>query len=769
MHWLSVEDLPKKRGFYTAIITTEQQGTTETVNAGFCRVDRPGDNAVFPLTMDGTGLEGKALLALASTGIQTLRIDPEFDERSLQNHAMELVLRLNGDTHTLPQWLAENPALKRYEIEADLGLPVIERLAKLARTAHPETPITLILAAIDDLAVLMEKGVGQWVDSVQIPAAQAGDSAFAQIRHITQEAGYEQFPVYLDAITTSEDTGGNAWQRTILSLMPHQLSGISITAQTVLDDDVKAALADVNGLAHRFFATTSVGPKAITQGAQAHLYRNGASWLLAFWSEEGTKSAYFDLSDTEDLRYTDAWNNVLPLPEAEEGQTKFEAKPGPRYLSGQGGSLPAQAASAHIQTEAQALLKEENLVPGISESLKSILQGFSGSKLVLERGQYLALLRELPVLETAWHSGTIPRKVAVPAIARVADIARGWATLEQARGEVFLEPLPDTLSRCKDLQQLYLTGTQPDTTLKAQRGAWLVKEISRLSDEALTLSHAGLRIEAAAIAALAEWRAKSLRVLTNTKLSIPEVVTATIDESTSAPVPVPGSTESMAEEAETPLPEPDAAALPEPVDPMQLLLAPVPFTHKVVPGESPGTIAQKYGVSTADLLDWNNIRSVRSLQIGQVLTLYLKPDKPPADDQPAGTLKLIHTVQRGDTPAKISARYKVDQKDFEKVNGLLHNAQLSIGKKYTVYLPLADMALKEVADIQTDQAQPPGTRDPGQPTGTNKVVYEVKRGDNPYVIARRNGVSTDDVLKWNKLTKRSILNIGDKIVLYIPR
>lgn len=756
VYWLSLKDLPEKRGYYTATITYATDEIAKET-AQFCRVDRPGGSAVYPLVMDGTGLEGKALLALASTGISTLRIQPEQDAAALEGHAMDFVLRLDESTHTLPDALLNNPAITRFEIEASVGLPVIERLAKLARTAQKDAPITLVLDAIDDLGPLLEQGAGRWIDSALIPAAQAGESAFSQIQHLSRSAGYEHFPVHLGPITTPETQGDNSWQRSILRHMPHHLNSVEITAQTVVDTDVKAALADVNGLAHRIFATTPVGPLDATQGSQAYLYRDGTQWLLAFWSDEGTKSAWFNLEGATDIAYTDSWNNTLPLPEAEQGRSKFDAVPGPRYLSGTGGTLPAAAARASLAATATALLQDDTIVAAMPTTLKTILERCQNKSATLNRSNYLALLRQLPILEAAWHSGTTQQHSAVTLIAGATSIARHWATLEQERGEPFLDPLPATLSRCKDLQQLYLTGTQPDTALKKQRGEWLVQEISRHTEEALAFSQAGFRIEAAALAALAEWRANSLKALTQpsaVQQDVPAPEPESIPDAPKPDMPV-----------ETPAPQPDTA----PADPMQLLIAPVPFTHTVASGENPSIIAQKYGVSTDDLMDWNKIRSVRSLQIGQKLTLYLKPDKPVADDQPAGSRKITHTVLRGDTPAKIAARYKVDQKAFESWNGLRHNAQLARGKKYIVYLALADMAAKEVADIQTDRAQPPGTRDPGQPTGTDKIIHTVKRGDNPYTIAKKYGVSTDNVLKWNKLTKRSILNIGDKLTLYVPR
>src|SRR5690606_1315463 len=101
----------------------------------------------------------------------------------------------------------------------------------------------------------------------------------------------------------------------------------------------------------------------------------------------------------------------------------------------------------------------------------------------------------------------------VAALSHLADLARTLCRLEGAREASFLEPLADTLARCEEYQSLYLTGvtTTPQARL---RGDWLVQEVRRLMDEAETLAAANAKIEADAVAALAEWRARGLEFAT---------------------------------------------------------------------------------------------------------------------------------------------------------------------------------------------------------------------------------------------------------------
>ncbi|MCC6143992.1 MAG: LysM peptidoglycan-binding domain-containing protein, partial [Candidatus Hydrogenedentes bacterium] len=55
----------------------------------------------------------------------------------------------------------------------------------------------------------------------------------------------------------------------------------------------------------------------------------------------------------------------------------------------------------------------------------------------------------------------------------------------------------------------------------------------------------------------------------------------------------------------------------------------------------------------------------------------------------------------------------------------------------------------------------------GQPAGTKKVIHTVARGDFPGKIADKYNVSVDDFFKWNNLTKKSTLHVGDEYVVYV--
>ena len=111
-----------------------------------------------------------------------------------------------------------------------------------------------------------------------------------------------------------------------------------------------------------------------------------------------------------------------------------------------------------------------------------------------------------------------------------------------------------------------------------------------------------------------------------------------------------------------------------------------------------------------------------------------------------------YVVKKGDTLSVISRRYGVNVRTLLAANGLKSARSLRAGQK--LYIPDSS-ATRAVASKRRAEATKRAT------------VYRVRRGDNIWKIARRFGVSQGEVLRWNKLTSRSILRPGDKLRIYI--
>ncbi len=181
-----------------------------------------------------------------------------------------------------------------------------------------------------------------------------------------------------------------------------------------------------------------------------------------------------------------------------------------------------------------------------------------------------------------------------------------------------------------------------------------------------------------------------------------------------------------------------------------------PNVHVVRRGETPGGIANRYGVSVRELMAVNKIRSPRHLQVGAKLIVPGTGAAPaPASVPSAGRTAhaaASHRVQRGDTLSGIAARYGVKVSDIQAWNGMGRATRIQVGTTLKVASPGAQVAS---AAQESSPASAPAS----------EQVHVVKAGDYPAKIARQYGVGLDDFLAWNDLSRNSMIRVGDRLVV----
>lgn len=160
------------------------------------------------------------------------------------------------------------------------------------------------------------------------------------------------------------------------------------------------------------------------------------------------------------------------------------------------------------------------------------------------------------------------------------------------------------------------------------------------------------------------------------------------------------------------------------------------INYTVKAGDSLYKIANQYGISVNDIIEFNQLPST-VLSIGQQLLIptengYTMPN-PPSGGQ-------YYTVQLGDSLYKIANQFKVTVDDIISSNNLTSTI-LSIGQQ--LFIPTGNVVEEP----------------------SNTIQYMVKAGDSLYSIARNYGITVNQIRQLNNLTM-DILSIGQ--ILTIP-
>lgn len=254
------------------------------------------------------------------------------------------------------------------------------------------------------------------------------------------------------------------------------------------------------------------------------------------------------------------------------------------------------------------------------------------------------------------------------------------------------------------------------------------------------------------------------------------------------------------------------------------------LTYRVKKGDTLSKVANRYGVSSAQIKSWNNLSSNR-LNVGRRLKIY-RTIAPAAEsetlntelasnvskiegkytgtpiegvttnvEKQAKTTTTYYKIRRGDTWNKIAQRNNVTVTDIKKWNNIRNNSliagkTLKIQKIEYVEVPVVEepkltepeLAYVEIDStftidifddylkkVDMDKASLPRinvsstdeTPSRKKADDTKLIYHKVKIGETIRQIAARYNVSQKDIISWNKLSS-SMAKVGQRLLILLP-
>jgi len=222
--------------------------------------------------------------------------------------------------------------------------------------------------------------------------------------------------------------------------------------------------------------------------------------------------------------------------------------------------------------------------------------------------------------------------------------------------------------------------------------------------------------------------------------------------------------------------------------------------HTVLPGQTLYAIARQYGRDHREVAQWNNIPPPYELSPGQRIrvdgpseeSMSHQPDEQPgipvvtptppvptpilnpSIEEPQNNAEGSHVVQPGETLYGIAINYGHNFRDVAAWNGIQEPYYLSPGQTLIVAQPsgfLPSLPTSPSREPRKNE-QPQQPAPPTQPVVSpreDENFHIVQSGDSLYAVARRYGLTFNELATWNGLQPPYNLSVGQKIRVSPPK
>jgi membrane-bound lytic murein transglycosylase D len=184
--------------------------------------------------------------------------------------------------------------------------------------------------------------------------------------------------------------------------------------------------------------------------------------------------------------------------------------------------------------------------------------------------------------------------------------------------------------------------------------------------------------------------------------------------------------------------------------------------YKIRKGDTISEIAERYGVSTNNIRQWNNLRN-NQIYSGKTIKIYdnggssVSGSSSSLASSSNNNDPSHYSVRRGDTISQIAERNGVSTTNLKNWNNLTSN-KIKVGQKLIIYSGRNNNQSVAKSDRNIDTQNNISQKD-------NVVTHVVKKGDTLGQIAENYNVSAQDIRNWNNISGSKIIP-GNKLVIY---
>jgi len=190
------------------------------------------------------------------------------------------------------------------------------------------------------------------------------------------------------------------------------------------------------------------------------------------------------------------------------------------------------------------------------------------------------------------------------------------------------------------------------------------------------------------------------------------------------------------------------------------------IVYRVKRGDTLIKIARKFGVSVSEIKRRNRLSSNR-IYVGQKLIIPTKGSSSSKSKSKTKVKLISYKVKRGDTLAKIAAKFGTTVSELKRINKL-RSSKIYVGQRLKVPVKVRVASKSSSKRSSTTYSSKTPQFAPG---GLTKVpiykYYRVKPGDSVIKIAKKFRVSPRVIIRENNLKRPYRLRVGQRLKILV--